>query len=80
MGGSLVAATYLWERQQPANDLKGFATSLALVIGVPVSLRMGHLIDRAINDPIYRAPGSLQVSIVPAVDRRSGGVRVVLRW
>ena len=80
VGGTLVAVTYLWERQQPASNLKGLETSLALVLGVPVSLRMGHLIDRAINDPIYRAPGRLQVSILPAVDRRSGSVTVVLRW
>jgi hypothetical protein len=80
VGGSLVAATYLWERQQPDSTLKGFETSLALVLGVPVSIRMGYLIDRATNDPIYRAPGRLQVSILPTVDRRSRGVLVVLRW
>jgi hypothetical protein len=80
VGGTLVGATYLWERRQPSSNLKGLATTMALMWGVPVSLRMGHLIDRATNDPIYRAPGSLQVSILPAVDSRSGGVTVVLRW
>ncbi len=80
VGGSLVTAVYLWERQQPSSNLKGLFTSVALMMGVPVSLRMGHLVDRAINDPIYRPRAGLQVSVAPGLDRRSRGVAIVLRW
>jgi hypothetical protein len=80
VGLSLVTVTYLWERSQPPSSLRGFETSLALVLGVPISLRMGYVIDRAINQPIFRKPRSSRVVIAPMVDRHSTGAAVVVRW
>jgi hypothetical protein len=81
VGFSLAAGTYLWERRRPPSNLKGLATSVALVLGVPVSLRMGHVMDRAINDPIYeRTSRTPRASIIPEFGRDSGGVAVTLQW
>jgi hypothetical protein len=80
-GASLAAAAYLWERRQPPSNLKGLVTALALVWGVPVSLRMGHVIDRSINDPIYeRSPRSPRARMVPRLSSDSGEVVVALEW
>ena len=54
VGIGIVAGVFQWERGQPDGTLKGAATSLAFVVGVPVSMRIGHVLDRAINKPIYR--------------------------
>lgn len=81
VGLSLASATYLWERRQPPGSLKGLATSLALVLGVPVSVRMGHVIDRLINDPIYeRTTRGPRASIVPQLGDGSRGITLVIAW
>jgi len=54
VGIGIVAGVFQWERRQPDATLKGVATSLAVAVGVPVSMRIGHVLDRAINKPIYR--------------------------
>ena len=54
VGIGIVAGVFQWERGRPDSTLKGVATSLAFVVGVPVSMRIGHVLDRAINKPIYQ--------------------------
>jgi hypothetical protein len=54
VGIGIVAGVFQWERGRPDSTLKGMATSLAFVVGLPVSMRIGHVLDRAINKPIYR--------------------------
>jgi hypothetical protein len=54
VGVGIVAGVFQWERGRPDSTLKGVATSLAFVVGLPVSMRIGHVLDRAINKPIYR--------------------------
>lgn len=54
VGVGIVAGVFQWERRQPDSTLKGVATSLAFVVGLPVSMRVGHVLDRAINKPIYQ--------------------------
>jgi hypothetical protein len=75
VGGGIVAAVYGWERNQPESTLKGLATALAVVVAVPTSLRIGHVLDRAINEPIYdRHTTSRRVSISPWFGPRTRGV------
>lgn len=81
VGVGIVAAVYGWERGQPAGSLKGLATTLAVVVGVPTSLRIGHVLDRAINEPIYERPTrSRQVSIAPWFGQRVKGVAAHVRF
>lgn len=54
VGIGIVAGVFQWERGRPDSTLKGMATSLAFVVGLPVSMRIGHVLDRAINKPIYQ--------------------------
>lgn len=54
VGIGIVAGVFQWERGRPDSTLKGMATSLAFVVGLPVSIRVGHVLDRAINKPIYQ--------------------------
>jgi hypothetical protein len=70
VGVGFVGGVYLWERGQPDASLKGLATALAVLVGLPVSLRIGPVLDRAINEPIYeRQPRRLQVPVSPWVGR-----------
>lgn len=81
VGAGLVAGAYLWERQQPASNLKGLVTTLAIVWGVPVSLRMGHIIDRATNEPVYeRQPRTRLVTVSPWVGPHVAGVVTQVRF
>jgi hypothetical protein len=81
VGGGVVGGVYLWERRQPDSSLKGLATFLALVVGLPVSLRVGHVLDRAINEPIYmRQPRRLQLTASPWLDENVKGVVAQLRF
>ena len=71
-------AVWAWERRQPDTDLKGIFTVFAIAVGLPVSIRVGHVLDRAINRPVYQ---SLRreplVEINPVVGPGIGiGVRV----
>ena len=75
VGAGFVAGVYQWERRQPDSSLRGFATALAVLWGFPTSLRMGHVLDRAINEPIYeRQPGRPQVTVSPWLGRDVKGV------
>jgi hypothetical protein len=81
VGLSVAAAAFVWERRQPPSNLKGLVTTVAVAWGLPLSLRMGHVIDRAINDPVYeRITRGLRASIVPEFDQGSGGISLVLQW
>jgi hypothetical protein len=50
VGAGLVAGVYQWERRQPDSNLKGLLTFTAVLLGLPSSLRIGHVLDRAINE------------------------------
>src|SRR5687768_2265956 len=81
VGAGFVAAVYGWDRNQPDSSLKGLATTLAVVVAVPTSLRIGHVLDRAINEPIYeRHTRSRQVSISPWFGRTIKGVAAQVRF
>jgi hypothetical protein len=81
VGAGLVAGVYMWERRQPDASLKGLATFLALVVGFPVSLRVGHVLDRAINEPIYRRPaGTRRVTVSPSLAHGVKGVAVDIQF
>lgn len=81
VGAGLVAGVYAWERRQPDSNLKGLATFLAAFWGVPVSLRVGHVLDRAMNEPVYeRQSQGPRVSLVPVLDGASIGVMAQLRF
>jgi hypothetical protein len=80
VGIALATGVYLWERRQPAGSLKGLATTLAVVWGIPISFRVGHVVDRAINSPIYERPGSTaRVTIAPWIGHGAIGVMVYVR-
>ena len=81
VGAAVAAATYLWERQQPDSSLKGLGTFLAIVVGIPMSTRMGHVIDRATNEPVYhRSTAAAAVTLAPAVGRDRALAVVTVRW
>ncbi|HVG71521.1 MAG TPA: hypothetical protein VM819_11455 [Vicinamibacterales bacterium] len=81
VGAGFVAAVYGWERNQPESSLKGLATALAVVVAVPTSLRIGHVLDRAMNESIYeRHTRSRQVSISPWFGRTIKGVAAHVRF
>ena len=81
VGAGIVAGVYGWERNQPESTLKGLATALAVVVAVPTSLRIGHVLDRAINEPVYeRSTRSRQVSVSPWFGNRVKGVAAQVRF
>ena len=81
VGAGFMAGVYLWERQLPDSSLKGVATALAILIGLPVGLRMGHVIDRAINKPIYlREPRRTRVTVAPLFDQTTKGIIAQVRF
>jgi hypothetical protein len=55
-GTAIAGAVYLAERSAPDSSLKGIYTFMAIVWGVPMSFRVGHVFDRAINRAIYLRP------------------------
>jgi hypothetical protein len=65
VGVGIVAGVFQWERGRPDSTLKGVATSLAFVVGLPVSMRIGHVLDRAINKPIYRRVQKRTLRMIP---------------
>jgi hypothetical protein len=75
LGAGFVAGVYLWERGQPESNLRGLGTFVALLWGFPVSLRVGHVLDRAINEPVYTQESAQpQVTIVPWLGKGLKGV------
>lgn len=81
VGVGIAAGVYLIERQQPASSMKGFWTFMATVVGIPVSLRVGHVLDRAINEPVYRPrPRSQSVIVAPQVTPHAVGVAVRVQY
>jgi hypothetical protein len=81
VGVGLVAGVYQWERRQPDGNLKGLLTSVAVLLGLPISLRMGHVLDRAINDSIYeRDPTRPQVTVGPLLGRGAIGASAQVRF
>ena len=81
VGAAIAAATYLWERNQPENSLKGLGTFLAVVVGIPISARIGHVIDRANNEPVYqRSTSAAAVTFAPAVGYDRALAIVTVRW
>jgi hypothetical protein len=75
VGAGIAAGVYLLERQQPSSSLKGIWTFFAVVWGIPISMRVGHVLDRAINQHIFtRQPGNRQVSLVPWLGQGTKGV------
>lgn len=75
VGAGVAAGVYLVERRQAPSSLKGIGTFIALAWGIPISMRIGHVLDRAINQPIFtRQPRSRQVSLVPWLGRGVKGV------
>ena len=54
---------------------------MATVIGIPVSLRVGHVVDRAINEPIYqRRPEGHSIAVTPHLGPRRVGVALEVRY
>jgi hypothetical protein len=81
VGVGAAASVYLIERQQPASNLKGIWTFMAIVVGIPVSLRVGHVLDRAINEPVYqRRPRAQTVTVAPQVAPHAVGVAVHVQY
>ena len=81
VGVGVAASVYLIERQQPASNLKGIWTFMAIVVGIPVSLRVGHVLDRAINEPIYqRRPRGRNVTVAPDIAPHAVGVAVHVQY
>jgi hypothetical protein len=81
VGAGLVAGVYQWERRQPDSDLKGLLTVAAVLLGFPTSLRIGHVLDRAINGSIYeREPRTPQVTVAPLLGRDAVGVSAHVRF
>lgn len=67
VGIGIAAGVLQWERGRPDSTLKGMATSLAFVVGLPVSMRIGHVLDRAINKPIFQRVQKNALRSDPAV-------------
>jgi hypothetical protein len=81
VGAGFVVGVYQWERRQPGSNLKGVATALAVLVGFPMSLRVGLVLDRAINEPIYeRQPRKSQVTVSPLLGRDQKGVVARVRF
>jgi hypothetical protein len=81
VGAGLVAGVYQWERRQPESSQKGLWTALAVVLGFPTSLRIGHVLDRAINEPIYERPSRrARISVSPWLGRDVKGVIAQARF
>lgn len=81
VGVAVSGAVYLWERQQPTSNLKGLLTTLSVVVGIPISMRMGHVIDRATNAPLYQRSSPLaQATLVPLVGHDRAAVLIAVRW
>lgn len=81
VGVGIAAGVFLWERRQPSSNLKGVATGLALVWGLPVSARIGHLLDRATNEAIYeQRSGARPVTLTPMLGRDTLGVSAHVRF
>lgn len=81
VGVAVSGVVYLWERQQPAGSLKGLWTTMSVMVGIPISMRMGHVIDRATNAPIYqRSSRPSQTTLVPLVGHDRAAALVAVRW
>jgi hypothetical protein len=81
VGAGLVAGVYQWERRQPDSNLKGLLTFTAVLLGFPTSLRIGHVLDRAINESIYeREPRRPQVTVAPLLGRGAIGGSAHVRF
>ena len=81
VGAGLVAGVYQWERRQPDSNLKGLLTLTAVLLGLPTSLRIGHVLDRAINEPIYeREPTRPHVTVAPLLGGGAIGVSAHIRF
>jgi hypothetical protein len=81
VGVGVAASVYLVERRQPASSMKGIWTFMATVIGIPVSLRVGHVLDRAINEPVYqRRPRGQSVNVAPHVGPHAVDVAVQVHF
>jgi len=59
------------ERRAPSGSMSGIYTFMATVIGIPASLGMGYVVDRAINKPIYQPPVERHsIAVAPQVGLR----------
>jgi hypothetical protein len=81
VGVGVAAGVYLIERQAASGNMQGIWTLMATVIGIPVSLRVGHVVDRAINEPIYqRRPEGHSIAVTPQLGPRRVGVALEVRY
>jgi hypothetical protein len=63
------------------SNLKGLLTLTVVLLGLPTSLRVGHVLDRAINECIYeREPRRRQVTVAPVLERGAIGVSAHVRF
>jgi len=68
-------------RLNPGIYLKGLLTFTAVLLGFPTSLRIGHVLDRAINESIYeREPRRPQVTVATLLGRGAIGVSAHVRF
>lgn len=81
-GVGVAGAVYLFERRAPDGDMKGLLTFLAVVWGIPVSMRIGHVIDRSVNQPVYRRGGhsAAHVAVIPLAASGRKGAAVSVRF
>ena len=81
IGASVATGVFLWERGQPDSSLKGLLTTLAVVVGIPISARMGHVIDRANNAPVFQqSVPRARVILAPSVSHDRAAALVAVRW
>jgi hypothetical protein len=79
-GAGIASVVYLWERDQPDASLKGIWTALAVLCGIPTAIRIGHVLDRAINAPVYqRRETGAEISLLPLA-RPGAGIVVHVRF
>ena len=80
VGVGVVLGVGAWESRQPDSNLKGMATFIA-ILGLPLSMRMGHDIDLYINEPIFERPSQEpRVTVAPLLGRNRGGLMVMVSF